>query len=717
MSAPSPAPTPLDLKSAFGGHSYDEWKAAAEALLKGAPFEKKLVTPTHEGFNLQPIYNADDLAELPQVADLPGFQSRARGNHASGYLKDGWLVSQELPFSTPRDFNGIALHEIDRGVTELNILLDIAAQNGKDPDTANPGDVGACGLSLASLDDLDLALHGVDLESISLYLRTGTSGLPVAALLLALIEKRGINPALVRGCIESDPLGTLAWSGQLPLSLPRAWKEMALLTSTLHARMPQMQTVCIQGQPYGDGGGSASQELAFVMAGGLEALRQLDSHGVQPEIACQHLRMAFSIGGNYFLDIAKLRAARLLWSRITSELGMAPEKAAFHCHARTGLWNKTALDPYVNMLRTTSEAFAAVIGGCDSLHVGPFDEIIRLPDAISRRIARNTHIILREECELARVIDPAGGSWAVETLTDQLAEHAWSLFQEIESSGGMTQALEKGIPQAKIKAVADARRKELAQRRSILVGTNQYPNSTEKPLAVQIPDYPAIQRERSLEVATYRTSLAADLDTEVLMRLNSLLDADDQKMMDESVAAVRAGATLGEICRGLRADDRQGTSCEPIPQQRWAVEFEALRRASLDWKAQHGKAPEILQLNIGPSRFYRLRADWTMSFFQTAGFQVSGDTDFSSVEDAAEAFSHSTSEIAVITSSDETYADAVEPLAKAIKAAKPDATLIVAGAPGDQEEAWKAAGVDDFVHVRVNNYELNKQLLTKLGVL
>lgn len=712
------ASTPeLNLKETFAGHSYDEWKEAALALLKGAPFEKVLVTGTHEGFDLQPIYNPSDLAGLAHVRDLPGTGTRVRHNRASGYTTEPWLVSQELPYSTPKQLNDVARQEVARGTTELNILLDVAAQKGSDPDTALAGEVGACGLSLASLEDLEIALQGIDLEEVSLYFRTGVSGLPVAALLLALISQRGLNAKKVSGCIESDPLGTLAWSGELPISLERAWKELALLTGTAHKQMPRMQTIAIQGLPYADGGGSMSQQLGYVLASAVETARCLDQHFITLPVFCRHLRFSFSLSGQFFIDIATLRAARLLWTRIVEELGGKAEEARFHCHARTGLWNKTSLDPYVNMLRTTSEAFAAVLGGCDSLHVGPFDEVIRLPDEFSRRIARNTHIILREECELARVVDPAGGSWAVEKLTDEIASQAWAHFQEIEKAGGMSAALTSGLPQAKVREVAQAKRKSLSQRRSILVGTNQYPNSTEQPLQADCPDYHAIQKERSLEVATYRTSLAAELDTEVLMRLNTLLDTDDKEILDEAVAAVRAGATLGEICRGLRANDRESATCQPIPQNRWAAEFEVLRAASRAWKEKNGKAPQILQVNIGPSRRYRLRADWTTAFFQTAGFEVLADRDFDNPAAAVEAFNASSASIAILTSDDETYAGSVEKYAKAIKDIAPASTLIVAGAPGDHESAWKAAGVDDFVHVRVNNYELNKQLLNKLGVL
>ncbi len=710
------SPPELNLKEAFAGHSYDDWKEAATALLKGAPFEKVLYTGTHEGFDLHPIYNPSDTADLPHVKDLPGNGSRVRHARPSGYTAEPWLVSQELPYSTPKQFNEVARQEVAKGTTELNILLDMAAQEGNDPDTAPSGEVGACGLSLASLQDLDVALQGIDLEKTSLYFRSGVSGLSVAALLLALVEQRGVNSKQVRGCIESDPLGTMAWAGRLPVSQERAWKELALLTSAAHKHLPQVQTIAIQGLPYGDGGGSMSQQLGYVLASAVETARCLDQHFISLPVICRHLRFSFSLSGQFFIDIATLRAARLLWSRVVEAWGGKPEEAKFHCHARTGLWNKTTLDPYVNMLRTTSEAFSAVLGGCDGLHVGPFDEVIRLPDEFSRRIARNTHIILREECELARVIDPAGGSWAVEALTDEIASQAWSHFQEIEKAGGMSQALADGLPQSKVKAVADAKRKLLSQRRSILVGTNQYSNSTEKPLKSECPNYTAIQRERSLEVATYRTSLGADLDTEVLMRLNSLLDTDDKNILEEAVAAVRAGATLGEICRGLRANDREPATCDPIPQKRWAAEFEALRAASRSWKEKHGTAPQILQINIGPSRRFRLRADWTTAFFQTGGFEVLSDEDFDSPKAAVEALNASGAGIAVLTSDDETYATDVEKYAKALKDVAPASTLIVAGAPGDNEAQWKAAGIDDFVHVRVNNYEMNRQLLTKLGV-
>ncbi|MDX2109402.1 MAG: methylmalonyl-CoA mutase family protein [Verrucomicrobiota bacterium] len=709
----------LHLRDNFASHSYEDWRKAAEELLKGAPFEKALITKTYEGIDLQPLYRKEDIAQLPQVGDLPGMGARVRGRKASGSLATSWDVSQELPYGTPEEFNRAALHDLARGQTELNILLDLATRSGLDPDVATPGLVAACGLSLANLSDLDKALAGIDIKKTPLYFRVGSSGLPVAALLFALAKKRSVPTKKLSGCIEIDPLYSLALRGKISVSLESAFREMALLTTYAEKHAPDLQTIGVQGHVYHDGGANAIQELAFVLATAVEYVREMGKRGVPVNTVAKHLRIAFSSDSNFFMDIAKLRAARLLWSRVIEAFGGDDAAKSVHVHVRTALFNKSRLDPYTNLLRSTSEAFSAVVGGCDSLHVGAFDEVIRVPDETSRRIARNTQIILSEECGLNRVIDPAGGAYYVEWLTDQVARKAWELFQKVESLGGMTKALESGFPQAEVAKMAELKTGNIAKRRDSVVGVNLYSNGKEKPLDAHLPDYVALQKSRARAIEDFRTSGGDEFHNTVMARLSSLLEAAEPQVVAKAIAAIEAGASIGEISRILRFNYPSTSSITPVLQRRASQQFEKLREAVFAYtkSSADGKAPLILQANIGPSRYYRVRADWTTAFFQTGGFEVLADRDFKDAAEIAAAVTATGAQIVVITSSDETYATSVVPVAQAVKAANPKAYVIIAGNPAENEAAWRAAGADDFVNVRVNNYELNEKLLKQLGVL
>lgn len=707
----------VGLREDFPVPTYDDWKKAAEALLKGASFEKKLQSRTYEGIELRPIYNPEDTEGLPHLGEMPGFGHFSRGYRANGYRATPWQVSQELPCSTPEEFNRVALSELERGVSELNILVDLATQTGRDPDDARIGEVGSCGVSLATLADVEKAFKGINLPMISIYLRTGSSAVPVTALLLAYARKRGIDYGAIRGCIEIDPLGTLAWKGDLPVSLDLSYRDMAALTRFAEERAPDLQTIAVQGHSYHDGGATAVQELACVIATGAAYVREMLKRGVSIETIGTRMRFSLSIGSNFFMEVAKLRAVRVLWSQVIESFGGSEKAGRMHLHSRTSLLNKTLHDPFVNLLRSTTEAFSAVVGGTDGMHIGPYDESLRVPDSFSRRIARNTHLILGEECNLSQVTDPAGGSWYVEWLTDQVARKAWFEFQEIERGGGMAEALKAGRPQEMIAKTAARRLESVARRRDVIVGTNMYANPGEEAMDQTLPDFTAIQRTRSREVENYRTSGWTETHASVMSKLNVLLESEPSHALDAAVEAVLGGATIGEISRTITVGDGDHPSAPRIRTHRLSEGYERLRDLCASSKQDTGHAPLIFQANIGPSRAYRLRADWTTGFFQTGGFEVRADVDFEKPEEAVEAAASSGARIVVITSTDDRYAEVIPTLVPALKRTIDRAIVMVAGSPGDHEEEWGRIGVDDYVNIKVNNQGMLEDLLSKLGVL
>ncbi len=673
----------------FPAHSYEQWHQAAEALLKGASFEQRLVSKTYENITIQPIYRREDIANLEHCKHLPGADSLVRGSHPQGFLKAGWDVSQELQAATPGALNPIIHEGLNGGQSELNMAVSC-------------GQAECCkgGVVLNTSADVQTALAGVALDAIATYWQSGPASVPVAALVIAGAGQLGVPAAKLRGGFENDPFGELVAKGKIRHPLTTRFDHMAALTDYAAKHAPQLRTIAIKGDVYHNAGATATQELGYVIATLVSYIEEMKSRGLAPASVLPHVRIRLAVGSDYFMEIAKIRAARWLWSKVAATYGVA--NAPVHIHACTSKWNKTTYDAHTNMLRVTAEAFAAVVGGVDSLHIGPYDEIAGSSNEFSRRIARNIHIILREECGLDHVIDPAGGSTYIEWLTDQIAAKSWKIFQGIEAQGGMLASLEAGSVQQAVEAVCKAKIQNIRRRKDKIVGANMYPDFKGKKLALLTPECKAGQPPPCSPppAATGVTASATSA------------------MLEQAIAAAKNGASrmaLAIAC-GLTHTDGAPT-VTALPPRRAAEEYEALRDASAAYAARTGAAPAILQLNIGPSGRYRLRADWTASFFEAAGFAIDGTRDFATAADAVAALTASPATIAIITSDDATYQETVAPLAAALKAAQPAVTLLVAGAPGEHEAAWRAAGVDDFVNVRSNNYELNAQLLKGAGVI
>ena len=501
-----------------------------------------MLTSTYEGITLRPIYRREDIEKLPHINSYPGFAPFARGGNASGYLKEPWAVSQEIACSSPTDFNHAARNSLSRGLNALNMVLDKATRNGHDPDWTQPEEVGSGGMSIATLGDLDRALEGVDLDKTSLFIRSGASAMPFAALLVALARKRGKSPSALRGCIEMDPLGILAHEGTLPQSPACAYREMAALTQWAAVHAPELQTICVHSRSWHESGGNAVQELAFTLATGIEYVREMDKHGVRVDTVAPHMRFAVTVGVNFLMEIAKLRALRMLWSRAIGAAGGNEASQKLSLHVRTSQWNKTVYDPYNNLLRVAIESFAGVLGGCDSMQAGAFDDVIRPADDVSLRFARNTQLVLQKECDLTHVIDPAGGSWCIESLTAELAAKSWALFQEVEKLGGMEVALRAGFPQKAVAAAAAEKFKAVTRRRDSIVGVNQYANPAEKPLERRDSDAKSFHRRRVQQVTSHRTSLEDWENEAVLDELHRIVDFNGTELFEACVKAVSAGA-------------------------------------------------------------------------------------------------------------------------------------------------------------------------------
>ncbi len=699
-------PKALNLLEEFAPVDYATWKEAAEKLLKGAPFDKKMLTPTPEGITLQPIYRQEDLEGLEHLESFPGEFNFSRGSTDDGYLQNPWKIAQELPYGLPEEFNAAALSDMQRGQDGLNVALDIATQLGKNPDEGAVGEVGACGLSVATLEDLRKAFNDIVPEAVNISFQSGVSGLPLAALLVAWLKEEGKDAKALQGGMNLDPLGVLARCGSLPVSLDEAFADMVTLATYCKDNAPGFTAVGVSTLPYANAGASAVEELACALATGTAYLRKLMDGGLDINAAAKAIRFEFSLGANFFMEVSKLRAARILWSKIVSEFGGDREAARMKIHGRTGLWNKTVHDPYVNMLRTTTEALSGVVGGVESMHVGAFDEVIETPTTFSRRIARNTQIMLQEECELRAVIDPAGGSWFIENLTDQVAKGAWGIFQEIEKEGCICAALKSGSIQKRIAKTNDGRIKLLTQRRANLVGTNLYPNLKEKPLPKTTPDFTEVKKKRV--EALKATAKDVDLST---------LTERDAGLIDRLAAAASQGATLGAIFTALHGGEGDKPSITALPSVRGAKIFEEMRAAADAYTQANGHGPKMFLTTLGPLRKHKLRADFTRGFFEVGGFDIEAADGYESVEDAVAGAQASGAKVTVICGTDDAYVDFVPAFCQKLKAEAPGIKVILAGYPGDNEKAYMEAGLDDYIFIKSNVYEVNKKYLEAIDVM
>jgi len=706
-----------NLLTEFPETSAAEWREAAEALLKGAPFDKVMTRATPEGIRIEPIFFKNVLEELPNSESLPGFDDYLRGTRALGYRETPWEIAQEMSYGSPEIFNKIASEDLMRGQTALNIVLDIATLKGLDPADARVGEVCGCGLSLASLKDLKTAFNGIVPSAVGIHFRSGWAGLAVGGLFFTWLDYEGINFKEVKGSLGMDPLAVQAASGQLPMSLDKLYDELTILARCCVHEAPGIRAVGVSTLPYNQAGASAVEELGIAMATGVAYLEAMLDSGLSIDEAASQIRFSFAVGGNFFMEIAKLRAARVLWSKVVKYFGGSAEAAKMVMHARTGFYNKTQKDPYVNMLRTTTEALSGVLAGVDSLCVGNFDEVSRLPSVFSNRISRNTQVILQEECELTQVVDPAGGSWAVEWLTNEVAGKAWAFFQEIETVGGMADALKNGFITERVSATAAGRTTALNERRASLVGTNVYSNADEKPLESGAEDYAALRAERSAEVKARRESLDHAAVAVIENALDQIRQADPSNLVAKIVEAFGFGATIGEVTRAIRSDDAVPAAITPLPNQRLAAGYEAMREAADAFAERTGEHPLIFLCNMGPLRRHKARAEFTKGFFESGGFRLVSPSGFETPESALEAYKHTLAGIVVVCGTDDDYAEHFEAYARVFKSAYPELELVLAGFPGANEARYREAGMDDYIFVKSDNYAVNRKFLEGLGAL
>ena len=687
----------------------EEWKAACEALLKGAPFEKKMFTKTYEGITFDPMYTRKHTEDILPKGVMPGMGDYLRGVDAAGYIGKPWGIAQACDETLPAENNELLRHEHDKGATIYHIVLDTASRAGVDARQAET--VGDTGTSVTTVEDMHVLLTGLDLAKFPLYVYAGANAVPLLALVAAARRASGEDMAEVRGIVGADPIGALAADGKLPASLDAHYDSLAAAARWATVNAPHLRTVFVRSDVYSNGGANDVQEVASVLATATAYLRALCERGLTIDEAASQIAFAFSMGANFFLQIAKLRAVRPLWAQIVGAFGGSAEAQKMRIHARPALFFKTIYDPYVNMLRNTTEIFSGVVGGIDSFESAPFDEPIRKGDEFSRRIARNVQIMLQEEFGLLQPIDPAGGSWAVETLTRQMKEKIWAEFQRIEKEGGIIAALRAGSLQESVAAVLAARFKNADLRRDRIVGNNMYPNMTETLLETRAEDTAALKAQRTADIDAYLS------DIDVKHRDEALASLRQAHSVDHAVEAALAGATIAELMTAVTEGNGAETVTAIAP-HRWSERFEALRQRTEEYKAEKNDNVKIFLANMGPIPQHKARADFTTGFLQVGAFEVLGNDGFKTVEEAANAARASGADAVVICSTDATYPEIVPALAPKLHEVLPKARVFLAGAaPKDRLETYKEAGIDEYISVRANCYEILESLQKQKGMI
>lgn len=665
-----------DLRREFPLPAFEDWRKAAERLLKGAPFEKVLLTETYEGITLQPIYE-NSTEPSPEIPARP----QSEVNYP-------WEIAAVIPYPSVNDFNAALKEDLRRGQTTVVLRIDQAGVRGLDRLDANEEFVGEQGTSVTALTDLETALNGIDLRLCPIRLEAGNSTSLYLPMVAAWAEKQGIKPEELHGAVGMDPLGAAVFG----CPLPREWafgEQAEMLRWVLEHHSP-LRVVRVSSLPYAEAGASAVEEIAYVIAGAVETLNRLTDAGFKVDDICRHLEFVLSVGPNFFMEIAKFRALRQIWAGVVKAFGAGDDAAKVFVHAALAQWNLSEYDPWVNILRTTTEALSGVLGGVDSLEVPPFDAAVRQPDDFSRRIARNLHLILAEESHFYKVHDPAAGSGLVESLTATLIEKATELVRAIETEGGMAKALEAGTPQARVREIAKKRVQNARTRKNVYVGVNMFPNLQEKPLdsnPVNLPD---------------------NLDALPAM------PADFQPVwtVENMAQAYAQGATVGMLGK-LNHPAPTPTKIEPLEPFHVLEPIEQLRR-DIEGLTRR---PQVFLANMGPLSQHKARADFSAGFFAVGGFETICPQGFPTPEEAADAAAASGAGIAVICSTDDTYPTLVPPFTQRLKEKNPHMAIVLAGYPKDQIAAHQAAGVDAFIHVRADVPQTLTDLAKRIGVL
>ncbi len=528
-----------------------DWEKLAAKELK-APAET-LAKPSPEGITVKPLYTADDISGV-DVNTLPGFAPYTRGPRATMYAGRPWTIRQYAGFSTAKESNAFFHQALAGGQKGLSVAFDLATHRGYDSDHPRvTGDVGKAGVAIDSVEDMKILFEGIPLGEMSVSMTMNGAVVPVLASFIVAGEEQGVHRSKLSGTIQNDILKEFTVRNTYIYPPEPSMRIVSDIIAFTAAEMPKFNSISISGYHMQEAGATLVQELAFTLADGREYVRAAVARGLDVDAFAGRLSFFFAIGMNFFMETAKLRAARLLWHRVMSAFNpKKSESLLLRTHCQTSGVSLQAQDPYNNIVRTAYEALAAALGGTQSLHTNSFDEAIALPTEFSARIARNTQLILQHETGITDVVDPLAGSYYVERLTADLAEKAWALMEMIEAEGGMTKAVAAGGPKRMIEEAAIRRQAAVDKGESVIVGVNKYRLEDERPIEVREIDNSAVRNEQVARLNRLKQSRDSATVAETLATLEHVARKGTENLMTAAIAAARARATVGEISDALR---------------------------------------------------------------------------------------------------------------------------------------------------------------------
>ncbi len=694
----------------------DDWKQAAAKEVKG----KDLTWHTPEGIAVKPLYTAEDVAVDP---GLPGFAPFTRGVRASMYTGRPWTIRQYAGFSTAEESNAFYRRNLAAGQKGLSVAFDLATHRGYDSDHPRVvGDVGKAGVAIDSVEDMKILFDGIPLDQMSVSMTMNGAVIPVLAFFIVAGEEQGVPVEQLDGTIQNDILKEFMVRNTYIYPPEPSMRIISDIFAFTSQKMPKFNSISISGYHMQEAGATQVQELAFTIADGMEYVKYGIASGLDIDKFAGRLSFFFAIGMNFFMEVAKLRAARVLWHRVMTKLGAQDERSKMlRTHCQTSGVSLTEQDPYNNVIRTTIEAMAAMLGGTQSLHTNALDEAIALPTDFSARIARNTQIILQEETGMCNVVDPLGGSYYIEALTNELVDKAWEIIERVENDGGMAKAVAAGWPKAMIEEAAAARQARVDRGEDVIVGVNKYRLANEDQIDILEVDNAAV---REAQIARIRKVKESRDEARCQAALAALTEAAKGKgnLLELAVDAARARATLGEISAAMEAVfGRYGTTPTPVKgvysapyegDSRWAQVVEGVDAVS----RRLGRKPKLLVAKMGQDGHDR-GANVIASAFADMGFDVVSGPLFQTPEETVVLALESGVDVVGASSLAAGHKTLIPELIQLLrKEGRSDIKVIAGGViPAQDYEFLKNAGVQGIYGPGSNLVECAADVLRLLG--
>ncbi len=678
------------------------WEKLASKEARDRPLDE-LEWHTPEGIVVKPLYTAEDLDQISHLGSLPGFAPYVRGPKATMYAGRPWTVRQYAGFSTAEESNAFYRDNLAAGQTGLSVAFDLATHRGYDSDHPRVvGDVGKAGVAIDTIEDMKILFAGIPMEQMSVSMTMNGAVLPIMAMYIVVAEEQRVSLDQLAGTLQNDILKEFMVRNTYIYPPGPSMRIVADIISYTARHMPKFNSVSISGYHMLEAGATSVQELGFTLADGIEYVRAALGNGLKVDQFAPRLSFFFGIGMNFFMEVAKLRAARLLWSSLMQELFSPedPKSLMLRTHCQTSGVSLTSRDPYNNIIRTTVEAMAAALGGTQSLHTNSFDEALALPTLFSAHIARNTQLVLQEETGITKVVDPMAGSYYIESLTDSLAAEARKLIDEVEELGGMTLAVESGMPKMRIEQAAALRQARIDRGEEVIVGVNKYQRDDEPEIETRDIDNTAVRSSQIERLESVRENRDS---SECRARLNALTAAAEERgenLLELAIEAARARASVGEISDALeKAYGRHRAvihSVSGIYGSAYEGDrgFMEIQQEIEAFAREEGRRPRILIAKLGQDGHDR-GAKVIATAFADIGFDVDIGPLFQTPEEAAQHAIENDVHVVGVSSQAAGHKTLVPQLLDSLKNHGADEIIVVCGGvipPKDYDEL-KAAGV------------------------